>query len=60
MKPKHPSGSPITAEECRREAQKCIDESAKAHASYRVSADWLVLAELWIRMAEELTAERGQ
>jgi hypothetical protein len=43
---KHPSGPPITAEECRREAQKCIDESAKAHVSYRVSSDWLVLAEL--------------
>jgi hypothetical protein len=59
----HPPGPPmtarITAEECRREAQKCIDESAKPHASFRVSTDWLVLAELWTRMAEALMIEKG-
>ena len=63
MNPKHPPGPPmtarITAEECRREAQKCIDESAKPHASLRVSPDWLVLAELWTRMAEALMTEKG-
>jgi hypothetical protein len=49
----------VTAGECGREAQKCIDESTKTHASFRVSADWLVLAELWTRMAEALTIEEG-
>jgi hypothetical protein len=46
----------ITAEECRREAQKCIDE---AHVSLRASTYWLVLAELWIRMAEALMTENA-
>jgi hypothetical protein len=49
----------VTAGECGREAQKCIDESTKTHASFGVSADWLVLAELWTRMAEALTIEEG-
>jgi hypothetical protein len=40
----------ITAEDCRREAQKCIDESNKATG--KLSGDWLVLAELWVTMAE--------
>jgi hypothetical protein len=48
----------ITAEECRRKAEKCIAESAKAHANFSVSADWLVLAELWTGMAEALTIEK--
>jgi hypothetical protein len=33
--------APITTEECRRKAQKCIAESARAHANFNVSADWL-------------------
>ena len=49
----------LTVEECRREAQKCIDNSASSYASPRVSMDWLVLAELWTRMAEALTTEKG-
>jgi hypothetical protein len=48
----------ITVEECRRKAQKCIAESARAHANFSVSADWLVLAELWTGMAEALTIEK--
>jgi hypothetical protein len=44
-RPKHQAApsmtAPITTEECRRKAQKCIAESARAHANFNVSADWL-------------------
>ena len=50
--------APITAGECRRKAEKCIAESAKAHANFSVSADWLVFAELWTGMVETLTIEK--
>ena len=49
-KAKQPASPQITAEDCRREAQKCIDESNKATG--KLSGDWLVLAELWVTMAE--------
>jgi predicted GIY-YIG superfamily endonuclease len=45
----------ITAEDCRREAQKCIDESKKATG--KLGGDWLVLAELWVTMAEAVKTE---
>ena len=45
-----------TLEECRCEAQRCIDESTKApHPGLR--AHWLALAERWVDTAERLKAE---
>ena len=51
-KAKQPASPQITAEDCRREAQKCIDESNKATG--KLSGDWLVLAELWVTMAKAM------
>jgi hypothetical protein len=41
-------------EECRSQAQRCIDESAP-HPGLR--AHWLALAERWVDTAERLRAE---
>jgi hypothetical protein len=38
---------------CFNEAQKCLDESTKPHS--KLKAEWLALAECWIKTAEELT-----
>jgi hypothetical protein len=43
----------IALEECRRQAQKCIDESTKAQ-SWTLKTDWLALAEQWVTLAERL------
>src|SRR5262245_64440042 len=48
-----PSAASTALEECRRQAQKCIDESTRVQ-SPSLRADWLALAEQWIR-----TAQRG-
>jgi hypothetical protein len=56
VKPKYPSGplKPVrlTTEECRTQAQKCIDESRKTQSSRKLSAAWIALAEEWVVMAE--------
>jgi len=47
-------------DECQRQAQRCIDESSNAQ-NPRLRADWLALAEQWVRTAEQvasLTAKR--
>ena len=50
---KHHEGLPrTTLEECRGQAQKCIDESRKTQANPRLSAAWLALAEEWVKVAE--------
>jgi hypothetical protein len=40
----------IALDECRQEAQKCIEEAADAPTK----ADWLALAEQWVSLAERL------
>ena len=50
---KHHEGLPrTTLEECRGQAQKCIDELRKTQANPRLSAAWLALAEEWVKVAE--------
>jgi hypothetical protein len=55
-KPKQPTGPPMTVrltmEECRRQAQKCIDQSRKTQSNHKLSAAWVALAEEWVVMAE--------
>jgi hypothetical protein len=49
-----PSGQMMTAlKECRRQAQKCVDESIKA-PSATLRSGWLALAEDWVRTAERV------
>jgi hypothetical protein len=43
-------------EECQRQAQKCIDESIKAQRP-GLRADWVALAEQWVRTAERVAAQ---
>jgi hypothetical protein len=51
---KHHEGLPrIPLEECRSQAQKCIDESRKTQANPMLSAAWLALAEEWVLVAEK-------
>jgi hypothetical protein len=40
-------------DECRRNAQKCVDESAKAQTP-TLRAHRLALAELWVSLAERI------
>ena len=47
----------VTLEECRRQAQKCLDESAKAE-SPRMKALWLALAEQWVNTAERVRQDK--
>ena len=47
------SAARLVLEECRRQAQKCIDKSAKAQ-SPSLRADWLALAEQSVNLAERL------
>ena len=50
---KHHEGLPrIPLEECRSQAQKCIDESRKTQANPKLSAAWLALAEEWVNAAD--------
>ena len=56
-RPLDPVAARIALEECRRQAQKCIDESAKAETP-TLRASWLALAEQWVRMAERVSARR--
>ena len=53
MRPVGPVAVRIALEECRRQAQKCIDESARAQSS-TLKTDWLALAEQWVSLAEQL------
>ena len=46
--------SRVNTSTCVNEAQKCLDESAKPHS--KLKAEWLALAECWIKTAEELTS----
>ena len=46
--------SRVNTSTCFNEAQKCLDESAKPHS--KLKAEWLALAECWIKTAEELTS----
>ena len=41
--------------ECQRQAQKCIDEFNKAQKP-TLRADWLALAEQWVKLAERVAA----
>jgi hypothetical protein len=43
-------------EECQRQAQKCIDESMTAPSPVS-RADWLALAEQWVRTAEQVASQ---
>jgi len=45
-----------TLEECRRQAQKCVDESTLAQ-NPSLKAHWLALAEQWVTAAEWLRQE---
>jgi hypothetical protein len=53
IRPPGRSPARLALEECRRQAQKCIDESTKAQ-SPTPRADWLALAEQWVNLAERL------
>jgi hypothetical protein len=53
MRPIGPVVVRIALEECRRQAQKCIDESTKAQSS-TLRTDWLALVEQWVSLAERL------
>jgi hypothetical protein len=44
----------IALDECRREAQKCIEEAVDAQ-DQTTKADWLALAEEWVSLAERLS-----
>jgi hypothetical protein len=44
--------SRVNTKTCFNEAQKCLDESTKPHS--KLKAEWLALAECWIKTAEEL------
>jgi len=44
----------VTLEECRSQAQNCIDESRRTQSNPKLSAAWLELAEKWVNMAEAL------
>jgi hypothetical protein len=56
VEPLGPVAARIALEECRRQAQKCVDESIKAQ-SPGLRADWLALAEQWVRTAERVAAQ---
>jgi len=43
-------------DECQRQAQRCIDESSNAQ-SPGLRADWLALAEQWVRTAEKVASQ---
>lgn len=45
--------SRVNTNTCCSQAQKCLDESTKPHSKFK--AEWLALAECWIKTAEELT-----
>ena len=45
--------SRVNTNTCFIQAQKCLDESTKPHS--KLKAEWLALAERWIKTAEELT-----
>lgn len=45
--------SRVNTNTCCSQAQKCLDESTKPHS--KLKAEWLALAECWIKTAEELT-----
>jgi hypothetical protein len=51
--PPDPAVTRAALDECRRQAQKCIDESAKAETP-SLRADWLALAEQWVKLAERI------
>jgi hypothetical protein len=53
MRPIGPVAFRIALEECRQQAQKCIDESTKAQSPI-LKADWLALAERWVNLAQRL------
>jgi len=54
--PPDPTMVRVALEECRRQAQKCIDESTKAQ-SPGLRVDWLALAEQWVRTAEGVVSQ---
>ena len=56
MRPIGPVAFRIALEECRQQAQKCIDESAKAETP-TLRASWLALAEQWVRTAERVASQ---
>jgi hypothetical protein len=56
--PLDPAVARAALEECRRQAQKCIDESAKAETP-ALRASWLALAEQWVHLAERLADREG-
>ena len=45
--------SRVNTNTCCSQAQKCLDKSTKPHSKFK--AEWLALAECWIKTAEELT-----
>ena len=54
--PLDPLVARIALEECRQQAQKCIDESAKGQTP-TLRASWLALAEQWVRTAERVASQ---
>jgi hypothetical protein len=54
--PPDPTMIRAALEECQRQAQKCIDESMTA-PSPTLRADWLALAEQWVRTAERVASQ---
>jgi hypothetical protein len=50
----------ITFDQCRDQAQKCIDESRRTQSSFNLSSAWLTLAEQWVDMAVTLRHTEGK
>jgi hypothetical protein len=61
---RHEPGPPakeyITFDQCRGQAQKCIDESRRTQSSFNLSSAWLTLAELWVDTAASLRRAEGK
>ncbi len=53
IRPISPVAVRLVREECRRQAQKCLDECTKAQGS-TLENDWLALADKWVSLAERL------
>ena len=54
--PLDPAVTRAAIAECRRQAQKCIDESSKAETP-TLRASWLALAEQWVNLVERIARD---
>jgi hypothetical protein len=58
--PGPPAKEYVTFDQCRGQAQKCIDESRRTQSSFNLSSAWLTLAEQWVDMAVTLRHAEGK